>query len=282
MPAATPSSQRTPPALIGDDGKLVFDRETLRQTARAVLADVLSCRENRSDSGVVARIAGEAIGADNFLPNMGTEDYLSCLSRPAIEGACKGTPVLPRPRVKDTRAELVKHYADGRFVHPSALFALTAEQVTAWVDRYSAAAQTMTNSTERPKISTSAMAMSRTPRRTSMTATTKPKNAPQPTASRRNNAALFHPRTSPPPPAVSRRRFRFRIITGGHHVRTTYLRSHSTRLDHSLFGRHAEATCTVQAQTGRVGERQQWGAPYPQGRRPNRRQLSHAREHHPA
>lgn len=125
--------------LIGDDGKPVFDRETLRQTARAVLTDVLSCRENRSDSGVVARIAGEAIGADNFLPNMGTEDFLSCLSRPAIEGACKDTPVLPRPRVKDTRAELVKHYADGRFVHPSALFALTAEQVTAWVDRYSAA-----------------------------------------------------------------------------------------------------------------------------------------------
>lgn len=127
--------------LIGDDGKLAFDRETVRQTARAVLTDVVSCRENRSDSGVVARIAGEAIGADNFLPNMGTEGFLSCLSRPAIEEACKGTPVLPRPRVKDTRAELVKHYADGRFVHPSALFALTAEQVTAWVDSYSAGTQ---------------------------------------------------------------------------------------------------------------------------------------------
>ena len=84
-----------------------------------ILIGVLSCRENRSDSGVVARIAGEAIGADTFLPNMGTEEFLSCLSRPALEGACKDTSVLPRQRVKDTRAALVKHFAESRFVHPS-------------------------------------------------------------------------------------------------------------------------------------------------------------------
>ena len=39
--------------LIDEDGKLAFDRDTLRQVARAALIDVLSCRENRSDSGVV-------------------------------------------------------------------------------------------------------------------------------------------------------------------------------------------------------------------------------------
>jgi ParB family transcriptional regulator, chromosome partitioning protein len=47
--------------------------------------------------------------------------------------------VLPRPRVKDTRAELVKHFSDGRFVHQAALFAPSTDQVVAWVERYSSA-----------------------------------------------------------------------------------------------------------------------------------------------
>ena len=59
--------------LIDADGKLAFDRETLHQVVREVLIDVLSCRENRSKSGVVARLAGAAIGADEFLPNLATE-----------------------------------------------------------------------------------------------------------------------------------------------------------------------------------------------------------------
>ena len=122
--------------LIGEDGKLAFDRDTLQQVARATLIDVLSCRENRSDSGVAAHIAGDAIGADTFLPNMATEDFLSCLSRTAIEAACKDTAVLPRQRVKDTRAGLVQHYAENRFVHPAALFAPAPEKVAAWVDKH--------------------------------------------------------------------------------------------------------------------------------------------------
>jgi ParB family transcriptional regulator, chromosome partitioning protein len=125
--------------LIDKDGKLAFERESVQQAARAVLMDVLSCRENRSDSGVVARVAGDAIGADSFLPNMGTEDFLSCLSRTALEAACKDTLVLPRPRVKDTRAELIKHFSDGRFVHQAALFAPSPDKVVAWVERYSSA-----------------------------------------------------------------------------------------------------------------------------------------------
>ena len=123
--------------LIDKDGKLAFERQSVQQAARAVLIDVLSCRENRSDSGVVARVVGDAIGADSFLPNMGTDDFLSCLSRTALEAACKDTPVLPRPRVKDTRAELVKHFSDGRFVHQAALFAPSPDKVVAWVERYS-------------------------------------------------------------------------------------------------------------------------------------------------
>ena len=103
-----------------------------------MLIDVLSCRENRSDSGVVARVAGEAIGADSFLPNMGTEEFLSCLSRTALEATCKDTPVLPRPRVKDTRAELVKHPRKGASFIRRAVRSPT-DKVIAWVERYSSA-----------------------------------------------------------------------------------------------------------------------------------------------
>jgi hypothetical protein len=120
--------------LIGEDGKLAYDDETLQQVAREVLIDVLSCRENRSNSGVVARVAGAAIGADEFLPNLATEEFLSCLSRGALEASLTGTPVLPRQRVKDTRAALVAHYADGRFVYPAALFAPPADVVAEWAD----------------------------------------------------------------------------------------------------------------------------------------------------
>jgi ParB family chromosome partitioning protein len=45
--------------------------------------------------------------------------------------------VLPRPRVKDTRAELVKHFSDGRFVHQTALFAPSRDKVATWIERYS-------------------------------------------------------------------------------------------------------------------------------------------------
>lgn len=119
--------------LVDEDGKLAHDMETLRSAARSALIDALSTRENRTDSGIVARIAGAAIGADNFLPNMGTEDFLSCLSRPALEASCKDTPVLPRQKVKDTRAALVEHFRDGHFVHPSAVFAPDVTALAAWL-----------------------------------------------------------------------------------------------------------------------------------------------------
>ncbi|TPK00880.1 plasmid partitioning protein, partial [Mesorhizobium sp. B2-5-9] len=81
--------------LFDAEGNLAFDAETLRIAARGVLIDALSCREGMSKSGVVALVAGGAIGAESFLANMGTEDFLSCLSRPALEGSCADTPVLP-------------------------------------------------------------------------------------------------------------------------------------------------------------------------------------------
>ena len=119
--------------LFDQEGQLVLDNDALRVAARSILAEVLSCRENRTDSGIVARVAGDVVGADNFLPNMGSDDFLSCLSRNALEGSCKDTPVLPRQKVKDTRAALVEHFKEGRFVHPAALFAPDKTALLSWI-----------------------------------------------------------------------------------------------------------------------------------------------------
>jgi ParB family chromosome partitioning protein len=73
------------------------------------------------------------VGAANFLPNMGTDDFLSCLSRVALEGSCKDTPVLPRQKMKDTRIALVEHFREGRFVHPAALFAPDKAALLSWL-----------------------------------------------------------------------------------------------------------------------------------------------------
>ncbi|WP_026622763.1 ParB family transcriptional regulator, chromosome partitioning protein (plasmid) [Ensifer sp. WSM1721] len=110
--------------LLDQDGRLSFDLETVRVAARAMLVEVLSCRRGMSNSGVVARIAGEAIGADGYLPNMGTEDFLLCLSRQALETAAREVRLQPQPRVRDTRTALVEHFkGEATFIHPAALFA---------------------------------------------------------------------------------------------------------------------------------------------------------------
>ncbi|RWE93437.1 MAG: plasmid partitioning protein [Mesorhizobium sp.] len=119
--------------LFNPEGVLKFDMDELRAAVRSLLIDVLSCRENRSNSGIVARVAGDAIGADDFLANMGSEEFLSCLSRSALEASCKDTPVLPRQKVKDTRAALVEHFREGRFVHPAALFAPDRAKLSSWL-----------------------------------------------------------------------------------------------------------------------------------------------------
>ena len=122
-------------SLVDEAGTLAFDRETLRIAVRSVLIEVLSCRRNMSNSGIVSRIAGDVVGADSFLPNMGTEDFLSCLSRQALETACAETSVLPRNKVRETRAALVEHFTGERFVHASALFAPEANELADWKAR---------------------------------------------------------------------------------------------------------------------------------------------------
>ena len=106
--------------------------DTVRVTARAALIDVLSCRRGMSNSGVISRIAGEAIGADAYLPDMGSEECRVCLSRQALEVVAKDVGIEPKARVRDTRAALVEHFAgDVSLVHASALFAPDRQDVTA-------------------------------------------------------------------------------------------------------------------------------------------------------
>lgn len=119
--------------LFDENGKLAFDLDTLRVAVRSVLIDVLSCRRGMSNSGMIARIAGDAIGADEFLPNMGSEDFLLCLSRQALEASCAEASVQPRPKVRETRAALVEHFASEHFVHPSGRFAPPADELLDWI-----------------------------------------------------------------------------------------------------------------------------------------------------
>lgn len=118
--------------LFNEDGRLSFEMDTVRAAARAALIDVLSCRRGMSNSGVASRIAGEAIGADSFLPNMGIEDFLVCLSRQSLEAAAKDVGIQPRARVRETRSALVEHFEGGAvLVHPAALFAPDPQDVAA-------------------------------------------------------------------------------------------------------------------------------------------------------
>lgn len=110
--------------LVSEDGRLTFDMDTVRVAARAALIDVLSCRRGMSNSGVIARVAGDAIGADAFLPDMGTEDFLVCLSRQALETVARDASIDPRAKVRETRAALVEHFSgDANLVHAAAKFA---------------------------------------------------------------------------------------------------------------------------------------------------------------
>jgi hypothetical protein len=96
-----------------------------------MLAAALSCRDNMSNSGLAARIAGEAVGASLYLPTMATEEFLACLSRQALEKAAETQGVPAEIRVRDTRARFIERFSGTRYVYPGALFQLTAEEIAA-------------------------------------------------------------------------------------------------------------------------------------------------------
>jgi ParB family chromosome partitioning protein len=114
---------------ITEGGRLTHGVERLRVAARQTLANVLSCSLGHGDSGLPARIAGDAIGADAHLGNMATEDFLSCLSKTEIERVGSSLNVQPRQRVKDTRAAVIAEAVGSTYIHPAALFALSQAEI---------------------------------------------------------------------------------------------------------------------------------------------------------
>jgi len=112
-----------------EGGVVTTDQDEVRKAARAMLQVALSCRDNMTNSGVVARVAGDAIDATLFLPNMATEAFLSCLSKAALEKAAVAEGVKIGSRGKDTRANLIERFKEGVYVHPSALFAPTPAEI---------------------------------------------------------------------------------------------------------------------------------------------------------
>ena len=114
---------------LTEGGVLSADLDAIRAAARAMLAAVLSCRDNMTNSGLVARIVGDAIGASLNLPNMATEEFLSCLSKAAIGKAATAEGVRVELRAKDTRARMVDRFKDGVYVYPGALFKLTQAEL---------------------------------------------------------------------------------------------------------------------------------------------------------
>ena len=111
-------------------GVLTADPGTIRVGARAMLKHAISLREAYGvNSGSIARIAGDTIGADRFLPNMATQEFLSCLSKPEIERVGASHGILPRQTGKATRAAVMERFKDERFVYDGARFALSAENL---------------------------------------------------------------------------------------------------------------------------------------------------------
>lgn len=116
---------------LTEGGVLTQDLDLLRSTAREMLVQVLSCRDNQSQSGMGARYAGMAIDANDCLPNMATEEFLSCLSKAAMERTGSANDVAARNTGKQTRAAMIAKIGDGRFVHPAALFPPNAVELQA-------------------------------------------------------------------------------------------------------------------------------------------------------
>jgi len=110
-------------ATLTEGGAITSDHDVLQAAARSMLAYTLSCRDNWSGSGAVACLAGDAVGADAHLPNMATPDFLSCLSKAAVEGVAIGLNVPVQPTGKATRGAVIARVGEGRWIYPSAVFA---------------------------------------------------------------------------------------------------------------------------------------------------------------
>jgi len=110
-------------ATLTEGGAITSDPSLLEAAARSMLAYTLSCRENWSGSGAVARLAGDAVSADAHLPNMATPDFLSCLSKAAVEDVAVNLNMPVQPTGKATRGAVIARVGEGRWIYPGAVFA---------------------------------------------------------------------------------------------------------------------------------------------------------------
>ena len=115
---------------VVENGVLLRDPETIRTGARRMLRFMLSLRQSgwQSNSGFAARVAGDAIGADTFLANMATQDFLSCLSKAEMARVASTHGVLPRQTGKAMRAAFIDRFKEERFTYDGSRFALTPEE----------------------------------------------------------------------------------------------------------------------------------------------------------
>ena len=118
-----------------EGGHLTADLDLIRSAARDMLIQAFSCREGMSQSGAVARVAGDAIGADEFLSNMADDDFLKTLSKGGIENANRALGIQPRNTGKEMRAALIEHIGQGHYVLPAARFALQGDELTCLQER---------------------------------------------------------------------------------------------------------------------------------------------------
>lgn len=116
-------------------GVVTVDPEMLRTAARRMLASVLSCQVDASSSGLAARHAGVVAGADEYLPTMATEEFLSCLSKAAISTTAAENGLQPGDRAKDSRARMIRAFDQRTYVHPAARFALSEKEQAAEAER---------------------------------------------------------------------------------------------------------------------------------------------------
>ena len=97
---------------------LTTDQDVVRKAARAMLQVALSCRDNMTNSGIAARVAGDAIDAKRPAEH-GDREFLSCLSKAAIEKAAADEGVKIGSRGKDTRANLIERFKDRIYAYPA-------------------------------------------------------------------------------------------------------------------------------------------------------------------
>ena len=115
---------------ITDWNSLCTDPDVIRAAAKRMLIATLSLRRDHTQSGPLARIAGVSLDADSFIPSLATDEFLTCMSKGALEQAAIDAGLKPSATGRDIRAQLIAAYKDKIFLPEKATFALSSEEAT--------------------------------------------------------------------------------------------------------------------------------------------------------